>query len=162
MNRLGVDIGGVIIDRANDQTDTSFFGDNYLSTTATPGVFEALRDIRDQVFGDNIWLVSKCRYKTQERTLRWLAHNDLYDRTGIIPENVRFTTTRIGKVAIALDLGLTHFVDDRLDVLGYMKDKVSNLYLFNPDMGIVEGHEEQLDDVIVVPNWETLQQLLTD
>jgi len=31
---LGVDIGGVIIDRINDGTDTSFFGDNYLRTTA--------------------------------------------------------------------------------------------------------------------------------
>ena len=35
--KLGVDIGGVIIDRANDRTDTSFFGGNYLETTAVPG-----------------------------------------------------------------------------------------------------------------------------
>ena len=30
MERIGIDIGGVIIDRANDGTDTSFFSNNYL------------------------------------------------------------------------------------------------------------------------------------
>jgi len=33
---LGVDIGGVIMDKANDSTDTSFFSENFLETTATP------------------------------------------------------------------------------------------------------------------------------
>lgn len=45
MDTLGVDIGGVIINRVNDDTDTSFFGDNYLATTATPGVFWALAQL---------------------------------------------------------------------------------------------------------------------
>ncbi|HJZ19149.1 MAG TPA: hypothetical protein VJ208_03525 [Candidatus Nanoarchaeia archaeon] len=37
---LGVDIGGVIIDRVrNDGTDTAFKSKRYLETTAIPGVF---------------------------------------------------------------------------------------------------------------------------
>ncbi|MBA3679436.1 hypothetical protein H0W80_04625, partial [Candidatus Saccharibacteria bacterium] len=49
---LGVDVGGVIIDRVNDNTDTSFFGDNYLSTTAVSDVFEALAELVQARFED--------------------------------------------------------------------------------------------------------------
>jgi hypothetical protein len=43
VSTIGIDIGGVIIDRTNDKADTSFFGPNYLATTAVPAVFNALR-----------------------------------------------------------------------------------------------------------------------
>jgi len=34
VNKIGIDIGGVIIDRArNDNSDTSLFGANYLNAT---------------------------------------------------------------------------------------------------------------------------------
>lgn len=59
-NILGVDIGGVIIDRINNGTDTSFFTENYLQTTAVPGVFDALQQLMNRKFGENIYLVSKC------------------------------------------------------------------------------------------------------
>ena len=39
---LGVDIGGVIIDRVADGTDTSLFGKNYKRTPAVAGAFNAL------------------------------------------------------------------------------------------------------------------------
>lgn len=55
---LGVDFGGVITDKANDGTDTSFLTGNYLATTAVEGVFEALRLLVQKRFGSRVYIVS--------------------------------------------------------------------------------------------------------
>ena len=57
---LGVDIGGVIIHRANNDGDTSFFGDDYLRTPPVPGSIEVLRALVKEPFGECVYLVSKC------------------------------------------------------------------------------------------------------
>ncbi len=127
---LGVDVGGVIIDRQNDRADTSFFGSNYLQTTAVPGVFEALR--RAGELGFTVHVVSKCGQNVQRKTLEWLAHHNFYERTGVDPGRVHFCRTRPEKAPICTTQKITHFVDDRLDVLEYLSD-VRELFLFQPN-----------------------------
>ena len=55
---LGVDIGGVIIDRINDWTDTSFFGENYLRVYGLlQAIFlqqDAIRCLHDQFVGASL------------------------------------------------------------------------------------------------------------
>jgi hypothetical protein len=157
MEALGVDIGGVIIDRVDDNADTSFFGDNYLATPAVPGVVEALARLVTGKFGDQVYLVSKCGQRTQDRSLAWLAHHDFYTRTGIRPGHARFCRQRPGKAAIATELGLTHFVDDRLEVLGYL-DTVPNLYLFRPQDREVRRHRHHLHRVYTARTWSEITQ----
>lgn len=152
---LGVDIGGVIIDRANDGTDTSFFSDNYLATTAVPDAFEALRDLVARRFGGNAYLVSKCGQRIQEKTLSWLDHHRFYELTGISRDNVRFCRKRDQKAGICAELGITHFVDDRLEVLGYLKT-VEALYLFQPRPSEVHTFRHFLPRVTTVDSWEEI------
>jgi hypothetical protein len=156
MQRLGVDIGGVIIDRVNDNTDTSFFGPNYLSTTPVPDVFEELGRIVTAEFGDNTWLISKCGPKVEAKSREWLSHHDFYQRTGIARDHVVFCRDRAGKAPIAADLEITHFIDDRLEVLGYLVDIVPNLYLFNPSQAEVVKHAKLLGRVTVVQTWQEI------
>ena len=92
--RLGVDIGGVIIERTDESEDTSFWGDNYLATPAVSGVFEALRSLRDVRFGDGLYVVSKSGAYTEWRAREWLERHAFYDRTGIPRDNVRFCRRR--------------------------------------------------------------------
>ncbi len=129
-NRLGVDVGGVIISRQNDHTDTSFFGHNYLKTTAVEEVFECLRQLREGGF--EVFIVSKCGANVQRKTLEWMAHHRFFERTGIASTHVHFCRTRPEKAPICERHGITHFVDDRLDVLDYLKT-VEQLYLFQPN-----------------------------
>jgi hypothetical protein len=139
MRLLGVDIGGVIIEPADDDEDTSFFGPNYLHTPPVLGAFDALAALGGAF--DAVHLVSKCGEDTSRRTLEWLAHHDFAGRTGIGPDRVHFCRTRAEKGPIAADLGLTHFVDDKLEVLGYLTT-VAHRYLFrtvvaDPPAGVV-------------------------
>lgn len=153
---LGVDIGGVVIDRANDNTDTSFFSGNYLRTTAVPGVFDALHQLVSQRFGGQVYLVSKCGRRVQEKTLHWLEYHNFYLRTGIAPEHVKFCVERHQKAGICEELGITHFVDDRLEVLGYLTYVVSKLYLFQASDREVSRYAHVLSRVTRVESWDEI------
>ncbi|MGD1003545.1 MAG: hypothetical protein ABR884_03165 [Minisyncoccia bacterium] len=74
--KLGVDVGGVIIDSVkNDGTDTSFLTDHYLSTTAVDGAFDALRLLVDERFGEDVFIVSKCGPLVEKKTREWFVHH---------------------------------------------------------------------------------------
>lgn len=44
--------------------------------------------------------------------------------------HVRFCRDRAGKVPICRELRITHFIDDRADVLGHLEGTVPRLYRF--------------------------------
>lgn len=157
MRRLGVDIGGVIIEPADDDADTSFFGAHYLRTPVVVGAFDALAALGAAF--DEVHLVSKCGEATERRTREWLAHHDFPARTGIPVERVHFCRTRPDKAPIAGRLGLTHFVDDKLEVLGYL-DSVPHRFLFRPRKGEVAAHAALLPRVRRVESWSELTPLL--
>lgn len=156
---LGVDIGGVIIAGSSASADTSFFGPNYLATPAVPGAFAALAELVSQKFGDRVYLVSKCGQRVQGKTLDWLSHHHFYQRTGIFPHHVRFCRERSWKASIAGELGITHFIDDRLEVLGYLEE-VANLYLFQPQAKEVQEHRQHLHRVQVVDSWDEVSNAI--
>jgi hypothetical protein len=131
-SRLGIDIGRVIISRGEGSNDTSFLHGSIERALQTPpyeNMFEVVPRLVAR-FGGRAWLVSKCGPRIQERTRQWLEHHRFWERTGIPPENVRFCRDRPGKAPICRELGITHFIDDRLDVLEYLRGSVPHLYLF--------------------------------
>lgn len=131
--RIGLDVGGVIIDRIrNDGTDTSFKSDNFLLTSAVPGVFAAVELMTRAYGAENVFIISKAKPKTQDKTLRWFEHKEFYATTGFLHSNVYFCLERDekGRIADCLPDGpLTHYVDDRADVLHHMPN-VGTRYLF--------------------------------
>ncbi len=155
IEKLGVDVGGVIIDRVNDNTDTSFFGDNYLRTTAVPGAFEALARLNAGRFEGQIHLVSKCGPRIEARTRTWLAHHGFHATTGIPETHLRFCRRRPDKGPICAALGISHFVDDRLEVLTYLTG-VQRRYLFRPVETEVARHASAGLDITRVETWAQL------
>ena len=145
--KLGIDIGGVIIDRVNDKKDTSFFGDNYLNTTPVPGAFEAIKRLVDERFHENVYLVSKCGPEVEGKTKKWLEHHQFFERTGVRRENVFFVRDRRDKAVVCADKGVTHFIDDKLEVLGWV-GKVKTMkrkYLFRPRKREIEEFYQFMD-----------------
>ncbi|MDG4838041.1 hypothetical protein O7631_16090 [Micromonospora sp. WMMD967] len=157
MRRLGVDIGGVIIEPADGDADTSFFGAHYLRTPVVHGAFDALAALGPAF--DEVHLVSKCGEATERRTREWLAHHDFAARTGIPVERLHFCRTRPDKAPIAERLGLTHFVDDKLEVLGYLTS-VPHRFLFRPRPAEVAARAALLPLVHRVESWPELTSLL--
>ena len=157
---LGVDIGGVIIDKANDGTDTSFFSENFLATTPVSEAFETLRDLVAQRFKQRVHLVSKCGGKVEEKTRRWMHHRSFHAFTGIASARMHFCRRREDKAGICRELGITHFIDDKLEVLSYLVDSVPHLYLFQGSPNEVRRYASVLPRVTPVDGWGAVRHNL--
>lgn len=131
---LGIDIGGVIISRPpeGDGGDTSFIGGSLETALRTPpweGCFDAIARLV-RAFEGRVWLVSKCRRRVEEKTRAWLVHHRFFEETGVPSDHLRFCLERPQKADIARGLRLTHFIDDRLDVLECLRPVVPTLVWF--------------------------------
>lgn len=153
--RLGIDIGRVIITPDDaDHADTSFLQGSEQDALDTPpneGAFDAIAELT-RAFEGRVWLVSKCGPKIANRSRAWLAHHDFWSKTGIPDENLRFCRERREKAVHCADLRITHFIDDRRDVLRHLEGIVRWRFLFGPQTRPSEG------DVIEVPDWAAAER----
>ncbi|MEU1525872.1 hypothetical protein ABZ413_27120 [Nocardia rhamnosiphila] len=136
---LGVDFGRVIqgaalADGPGDTVFLSGGAEEAMRTPPSDHAFEVLPRLVDR-FGGRAWVISKCGPRVQERTTRWLDHHDFYRRTGIARGNVRFCRKRADKAVHCAELGVTHMIDDRVEVHQALRGLVSHLYLFGVQRG---------------------------
>jgi hypothetical protein len=134
-DRLGIDVGRVLISPGDESSpDTSFIGGSFEDALRTPpyeGMFDVLPRLVEQ-FAARVWIVSKCGARVAQRTEAWFKHHRFFERTGIDPANLRFCRERAQKAPICAELAITHFIDDRADVLEPMRGIVANRFLFGP------------------------------
>lgn len=159
---IGIDVGGVIIDKdRNDNSDTSLFGENYLNALAVPGAQKAIMELNTGTFKDRVCIVSKCGPNIQQRTMEWLRHTGFLEKTGIPEKRVLFCRDRNEKAPIAKSLGLTHFVDDKLEVLHYMFGIVPHRMLFRPSLSEMKrSWGSSANGVQVWMDWPSLAEWL--
>ena len=152
MNKLGIDLGGVVIQKSHSEEDTSFFSSNYLNTPPVDYAFETIRALKENRYGDHIYVVSKCGADIEQKSREWLEHTSFYEKCGVSREKIRFCRTRAGKAPICEDLGIECFIDDRTDVLSHMTT-VKTRILFAA---------EQSDDqrFLPAPNWLSVRSIL--
>lgn len=135
---LGIDVGRVLIAPGdNDRPDTSFIDGPLEAALDTPpcvDMFDVVPALVER-FEGRVWIVSKCGPRIQQRTLQWFGHHRFFERTGIPRGNVRFCLKRSDKAIHCRELGITHFIDDRADVLEPMAGIVPNRFLFGPQRG---------------------------
>jgi len=153
---LGIDIGRVIISPVQGgKADTGFLhGDiaSALSTPPGPGAFDGIRQLV-MAFKGRVWLISKAGKNTEHKTRLWLRHHQFYALTHIPEERVVFCRYRKAKTRHCIELGISHFIDDRLDVLRYMRQSVNNLFLFGEQRN--DHRHQALGWTIEVNNWPT-------
>jgi len=156
--KLGIDVGRVLIAPGDDsRPDTSFIGGTLETALSTPP-YEGMFDVVPQLvrrFAGQVWIISKCGPRIQQRTLQWFDHHRFFARTGIERTNVRFCLKRPEKALHCRELGITHFIDDRVDVLQPMIGSVPNLFLFGP------GRPSDLGDPLQrVQDWTAVSRAL--
>ncbi|WP_280246324.1 hypothetical protein [Nocardia abscessus] len=158
--RLGVDFGRVIqgAAMAPGDEDTVFLSgglEEALRTPPTAGAFEVLPRLVRR-FEGRAWVISKCGPRIEQRTRRWLDHHDFYDRTGIARENVRFCRARADKAVHCAELGITHMIDDRLDVHRVLCDLVPYRLLLGVQPEPIPGWVRH------VPTWDDVERAVLE
>jgi hypothetical protein len=158
--RIGIDIGRVIIGGGEQPgADTQFLdGDDQraMQTPAIEGSFATIAELV-RLFEGRVWLVSKAGTRVQDRTRRWLDVKRFFDTTGVKRTNLRFCRERPQKADHARELALTHFIDDRVDVLEALRGTVERLLLFGPQRRPVSAAW-----LVRAPNWHAARELLVD
>lgn len=161
MESFGIDVGGVLIDRVKgDDSDTSMFSDRYLETPEVPDAIDTLAKLGAGRWKGNLFIVSKAGNRMRAKTMEWLGHRKFWERTGMLPEQAFFTYTRQEKAPIAKQLGLTHFVDDRLEILASLGGICKNLYLFRGGEKEIAPFKKFLPRVVEVTEWKALGEIL--
>jgi hypothetical protein len=156
--KLGIDIGRVLIAPEDaDGADTSFIGGSLTDALKTPpyeGMFDAVAPLVAK-FEGRVWLISKCGPSVQAKSRAWLQHHRFFERTGIAPANLRFCLQRPQKADHCRELGITHFIDDRPDVLRHLEGLVPNRYLFGPQRKPVTDA-----GLVLLPAWKDAAALV--
>lgn len=146
--KLGIDVGRVLISPVDSTSpDTSFIGgtlEDALNTPPYDGMFDVVPALVE-LFEGRVWIVSKCGPRIQQRTLQWFEHHRFFERTGIARDRVRFCLKRPDKAIHCRELGISHFIDDRVDVLQPMTGSVRNLFLFGPQRGKTPAHMHHVE-----------------
>ena len=159
---LGVDVGGVILDFAPHLgTDLDFGGDNYLRTPEVEGAIDSIAALNKGKFKDRVHVVTRYNpAKGPGRAIEWLTSKDFFNRTGIPMERYHMCTGRHDKAQICAEIGVTHFVDDRAEVLGHMLGQVPNLYLFRARDADNEEFANILPKLHRVESWPEFLSML--
>jgi hypothetical protein len=156
-SRLGIDFGGVLIGASTDEASdgVSFLSAHHDAAMSVPPellAFETVAAAVSRTEGQ-VHLVSKCSPRVEVLTRAWLTHHRFFDRTGVRRDQLVFVPKRPDKRVVAERLGLTHFVDDRLDVLEAMVGVVPNLLWF--------GQAQSADArFVAVPDWAAVASRL--
>tara|TARA_R110002110_G_scaffold415797_1_gene656214 strand:- start:37139 stop:37648 length:510 start_codon:yes stop_codon:yes gene_type:complete len=143
---LGIDIGRVIINGdSKSNNDTSFIQENNMEkiveTSAMADCFDSIKELV-KIFEHRVWLVSKAYPNTQRKTIAWLEANKFFEKTGVNRGNIVFCLERSEKAKYCKEHSLTHFIDDRIDVLNYISSETNHCFLFG---------KQKVD--IQIPSW---------
>jgi hypothetical protein len=159
---LGIDIGGVIIDRVHeDRAGAPARDPGYACAMPMDQAFDVIAQLRVRRFHERIWLVSRCDEALEPVLLEWLQRHDFFAVTGMADDHVHFCRQRRDKLAIARQLGLTHFIDDRLEVLGRLVGTVPHLYHFHSRAADVDRFPQIVPHVRSTRRWsDVLSELL--
>lgn len=160
MPSIGIDIGNVII---GDDTDApAMFTQGYLNAQELPGAIDTIAWLNQRSpFRDRVYLVSKCGETVQRKTMEWLDAKNFWVLTSIDRVKVRFCLERTDKAVIAKELGLTYFVDDRLEILGYLAEICTGgRFLFRGKAREIQKYSIFLGAVECVESWKELKSRL--
>jgi hypothetical protein len=152
---IGIDGGGVIIERERDENNP------LAPFSAVPEAFNSIKRLRE-VFGEKLFIVSAVgRQSVANAILIWLGSKNFFEETGVLPRQIFFVLKREHKASICKKLEITHFIDDRMEILSSLVGVVGNLYLFNPDPAEIKPYADYLRHVHQVSTWpEALEMLI--
>lgn len=155
-NVLGIDLGNVIIDHLGFGTTTEYVlhGD-YNSIPPVQGVMEAL-SVLNHSFNGNVFVVYNATDVVDHKILAWMEFHDVFGKTGIARNKIHRTEHGRDKSSVCLRYKATHFIDDRLEVLGHLIGIVPHLFLFRPQEQEMIEFTDSLPYVWRVESWSEL------
>ena len=164
VKRWGVDIGNVLVHNFKINTDFDNLTWEEISKNGgeiIPGALEGLKKLIDKVGADNVWIVSKVSPAQQKVSEFILEHINIYEKTGLLRDHIRFCLEKKDKAPIIKELKLDGHIDDRGEVIESLQAFLPCPIWFNPDQeDMLEWDDHISMKVLMVHNWDAIMTLL--
>lgn len=141
---LGIDLGNTIIYKREP----------------LPDAFRVIRELINKRFGERVYIVSRVNPEQEIRARAFVTSLEFTTHINIPIERVHFCRERHEKGPICKKMGITHFVDDRPEVMAHMPDTVIKKILFNPDPHEWCNYKQKLEGTFIVKSWVDVEKLL--
>lgn len=141
---LGIDLGNTIIK----------------NRVPLPDAFRVIRLLIERRFRDRVVIVSRVNEEQEVRARAFVTSKAFVSEVGIPLERVHFCRKRDQKGPICKRLGITHFIDDRPEVMAFMPESVVHKILFNPDHIDFQTFANQIGEYSIVNDWNGVERLL--
>jgi hypothetical protein len=151
MNRpltIGIDFGRTIFEPFEGGKKVVF-----------PDAFRVIRRMVDA--GHTVHIISKVTEAQEERGRKWIVDVKFLEETGLTMDRIHFCRERWEKAIIAEDVGLTHHIDDRPEVMIHMNVGIVK-YLFQPVPKDLVEHFNKLrhHPTTLVNTWKEIEDLI--
>jgi hypothetical protein len=146
--KIGFDLGGTIFQRI----DGRLFLDH--------GALRVIRRLVTERFDERSYIVSKVDEEQKKRAMAALKMEGLLEITGIPKDHVEFCAERCDKAPICEKLCITHFVDDRPEVLAHMEGIVQHRFLIRGIQSDYNRFRDRLEGVVSVDSWSEIEKYL--
>lgn len=145
---LGLDLGNTIVETTSDG---KFPFDDAI---------RVIHRLVTEVFtSQRVFIVSRVNEEQYKRARAWIQKENLLERTGILEENIHWCAERNDKAPICEKLGITHFIDDRPEVLSYMSGIVPHRILFQASEDDILKFKDSLHEVTHVTSWREIEKI---
>jgi len=141
MTVLGIDLGYTVVTKEKTPFDDAF---------------RVIRRFKQA--WKNVIIVSRVNEEQKRQSLAWLDKHNFYGVTGIPDYHVFYCAERHEKAIICQQQGVTHFIDDRPEVMSHLAPHIHKL-LFNPIQTDVDKFQDKLILTKIVGNWKEIESL---
>ena len=160
-NVLAIDLGNVIIDHKSFGTTPEYvLSGDYRAIPEVPDSISVISQLAHGPFHSRVHVMYNASTVANEKIQEWLRHHEFSSRTGISSEKIHRSEHGRDKSALCLCHNVTHFIDDRLEVLGMLVKTVNNLFLLNAHEEEVSAFRRHLPYVIKLSTWLEIERAL--
>lgn len=144
---LGIDLGKTIVHRVNG------------IQVLLPDADRVIRRLVSEKFGERVHIISRVTPEQQVRAEAWLRSTRFLQSVGIATDHLHFCAERRDKAPICHRLGITHFIDDRPEVMSHMPF-IPHRFLFQANQEDVEKWQTNLSNTVRVESWIDIERHL--
>jgi hypothetical protein len=152
VKRWGVDIGNVLVKNGSYKDKLTIHNMEFIQDSLM-----GLKFLIDKVGTDNVWIISKVSTEQQELSEIILEQFDIYGKTGLNKNHVKFCLERLDKAPIIKELNLQGHIDDRGQIIDSVQNFLPCPVWFNPEPAdYYKWSCVMSDKVWLVSSWQEL------
>lgn len=154
--KIGIDINGVLANNKLSHINTR----DYSIFSVMENAIKVVKKLVKHYGSENIYIISRAQScQLSFITGIWMETHNFLQETNISLDNVKICTRLKDKAIIAEKLNITHFIDDRPEVLSYFS-KNTILMAYQPKKNEIKKYPNVASRAIIVNSWNEIANYL--